>query len=282
MLIVGRFVFRILDVGFVHLMRRAVVVGSLFSGIGGLDLGLQLAGFTIACQVENDPWCQRVLAKHWPEVKRFGDVRTVTGDDIGCVDMLAGGFPCQDVSAAGHGAGLAGTRSGLWFEFVRLIRETRPRWVLVENVAALRSRGLGTVLANLAGLGYDAEWAGLPACAFGASHVRRRMFIVAYTGGERTRNWQTRVYPSQPAEPSATAFARGNDQARSIFTTWGTRRWEVEPDVGRVADGVPTRLDACRYRGLGNAVCPPVACAIGRWILDADRRRGGAHVSVVR
>src|SRR6185436_6276502 len=160
-----------------------MTVGSLFAGIGGFDLGFERAGFEIAWQVEIDPFCRAVLAKHWPDVRRYDDVRTV-GPELARVDVIVGGFPCQDISFAGAGAGLAGARSGLWDEFHRLIRTLRPRWVVVENVAALLQRGIDTVLGALARLGFDAEWSCLSACSLGAPHVRRRVFIVAHTHGE--------------------------------------------------------------------------------------------------
>lgn len=137
--------------------------GSLFAGIGGMDLSLERAGMTCAWQVEIDDYCRRVLARHWPEVPRYEDVRTVGAAELAGADLIAGGFPCQDISYAGRGAGLAGERSGLWVEFARIVRELEPRYVLVENVAALLGRGLDAVLGTLASLGYDAEWHSLPA-----------------------------------------------------------------------------------------------------------------------
>src|SRR6476661_6834913 len=126
--------------------------GSLFAGIGGIDLGLERAGMRCAWQVEIDDYATRVLAKHWPDVTRFRDVRSVGAHNLTPVDLLAGGFPCQDISDAGKRAGIEGARSGLWSEFARLIGELRPRYVLVENVTALLRRGMGTVLGDLAAL----------------------------------------------------------------------------------------------------------------------------------
>lgn len=154
-------------------------IGSLFSGIGGLELGLERAGLgTVAWQCEIDPFCRRVLAKHWPEVTRYEDVRTL-GADAAPVDVICGGFPCQDVSLAGKRAGLAGERSGLWSEFRRIIEEIAPSIVVIENVLGLRTSGLSRVLADLAALGFDAEWSDLAASDIGAPHQRRRLFIVA-------------------------------------------------------------------------------------------------------
>ena len=164
-----------------------LTVGSLFAGIGGFDLGLERAGMRVRWQCEIDPYCQRVLAKHWPHVTRYGDIKTVDWDSVEPVDLLCGGFPCQDISLAGKGAGLAGDRSGLWFEYAKAIAALRPRYVLIENVSALRSRGLDQVLGSLAALGYDAEWHCIPACAVGAPHRRDRVWIIAHSKSDRTQ-----------------------------------------------------------------------------------------------
>ena len=148
--------------------------GSLFSGIGGLDLGLERAGMTCKWQVEIDPYCTKVLEKHWPGVKRYGDIRTVTAAEH--VDLIAGGFPCQDISHMGKRAGLAGHRSGLWSEMLRIVGEIRPDYVLVENVSGLLVRGAWRVLADLAEIGFDAEWDTLRAGDFGAPHERRARY----------------------------------------------------------------------------------------------------------
>jgi DNA (cytosine-5)-methyltransferase 1 len=146
--------------------------GSLFAGIGGMDLGLERAGMVCRWQVEIDDYCRRVLAKHWPDVPKYGDIREVTGGELERVDLICGGFPCQDISNAGKRAGIDGERSGLWSEYIRLVRVLRPRYVLVENVAALLGRGIDRVLGDLAASGYDAEWDCIPAAAVGAPHLR--------------------------------------------------------------------------------------------------------------
>ena len=166
-------------------MTNTLTLGSLFSGIGGLDLGLECAlrdgEFDVSTlwQCEADPWCRGILARHWPHAVRYDDVRAV-GPDAPRVDVLCGGFPCQDVSYAGKGAGLAGARSGLWFEFARVVRDLRPRIVVVENVAALATRGLDAVLGSLSEAGYDAVWLDVRASDVGAPHRRERLFIVAW------------------------------------------------------------------------------------------------------
>jgi DNA (cytosine-5)-methyltransferase 1 len=160
-------------------------VGSLFAGIGGFDLGLTWAGYEIAWQVELDEWCRRVLAKHWPEAERFADIRDCGLHNLSPVDVLCGGFPCQDISVAGRQAGLDGERSGLWWEMWRIIGELRPRYVLVENVPNLLIRGFDRVLGSLADIGYDAEWGVVSAHDVGAPHLRQRLWIVAYPAGAR-------------------------------------------------------------------------------------------------
>jgi DNA (cytosine-5)-methyltransferase 1 len=220
----------------------SMTVGSLFSGIGGLELGFERAGFTVAWQVEIDEYCRKVLAKHWPDVPRYEDIRTVGAHNLAPVDVLVGGFPCQDISNAGKRAGIEGERSGLWREYARLVRELRPRYVVVENVSALLHRGIDTVLGELAESGYDAEWQVLPAAAFGAPHLRERIFIVAYSPSVR-REENAVVFP-QSAKPQMGARA------------WN-RAWVDKPAIERVVNGLPYQLD--RLRALGNAVVPQVA-----------------------
>lgn len=165
---------------------ESLTIGSLFSGIGGLELGLERAGLgPVRWQVEIDPFCRAVLAKHWPHARRFDDVCKVGSEVLEPVDVICGGFPCQDISFAGDGAGLAGARSGLWSEYARIVRELRPCFVVVENVAALLSRGLDQVLGTLASFGYDAEWSVLRASDVGAPHRRERLFIIARLADSR-------------------------------------------------------------------------------------------------
>ena len=164
----------------------------LFSGIGGFSLGLERAGMTTVAFCEIEPFCRAVLAKHWPGVPCYDDIRTLTAERLAAdgisVDVIAGGFPCQDISIAGKGAGLAGERSGLWREYHRIIGEIRPAWCVIENVTALRTRGLDEVLGGIAALGYNAEWHCIPASAIGAPHRRDRVWIIAHprcSGGRR-------------------------------------------------------------------------------------------------
>lgn len=240
--------------------------GSLFAGIGGMDLGLERAGMRCVWQVEIDPYCRRVLAKHWPDVRRHDDVRTFPPGDPAewACDLVCGGFPCQDISSAGKGAGIEGERSGLWSEYVRILCLLRPRFVVVENVPALLFRGMGRVLGNLAALGFDAEWECLPASCFGLHHDRDRVFICAYRPGaipgvfsESRAGWRAQFQSRRLAGSEA-------------VSRWPGQRLEGEPDVAVLVDGIPERLG--RYgagRGYGNAVVPAVAEWIGRRLIAA-------------
>lgn len=234
--------------------------GSLFSGIGGLELGLERAGMEVVWQVEKDDYCRRVLAKHWPDVKRYEDVRDVGAHNLEPVDLIAGGFPCQDLSYMGDGAGIDGERSGLWEEYARIIRELRPGFVLVENVPALFTRGFGRVLGDLADCGYDAEWSVISACSMGAPHLRQRVFIVAYTN--RLNGW-TGVW-NFPAQPDGSL--QSHDGPEGPRASWRTRLANPSALYGG-ADGVPYGMD--RNRALGNAVVPQVAEYIGHRIMKA-------------
>ncbi len=160
--------------------------GSLFAGVGGFDLGFEQAGMRCSWQVEIDKACQSVLKKHWNEVELFDDVRTVGKHNLEPVDVICGGFPCQDVSVAGKRAGLAGERSGLWNEFARIIDELEPRWVVVENVPGLLSshggRDFATIIQWMAKRGYGVAWRVLDSQYFGVPQRRRRVFIVGSFG----------------------------------------------------------------------------------------------------
>ena len=269
----------------------------LFSGIGGFSLGLERAGFETVAFCEIDKKAQQVLRKHWPHVPIFTDVKTLTGETLRehgiSVDVICGGFPCQDISVAGKGAGIEGERSGLWSEFARLIGELRPQYAIVENVSALLNRGLDRVLGDLSEIGYDAEWHCIPASAVGAPHRRDRIWILAYPSIDEGRSLAVgggsldagakggnlrgvsvahrRGQPKPEAEilayprrvPAQIPFER---ELSTIQIADGSGWWETEPDVGRVADGVPGRVD--RLKQLGNAVVPQIPELIGRAILS--------------
>jgi DNA (cytosine-5)-methyltransferase 1 len=273
-----------------------VRVLDLFSGIGGFSLGLERAGMRTVAFCEIEPYCRAVLAKHWPNVPCFPDIRGIDSYELGRlggVDVICGGFPCQDISIAGKGAGLAGERSGLWSEYARLIGLVRPQYVIVENVAALLSRGLDTVLGDLAALGYDTEWHCIPASYVGALHRRDRVWIVAYpdeggalvqrgNGDSHDSQWdqapslQERQDEFSGAERSS---AMGDTDAGRQLQPQGSKQderrwlsdpswWSAEPAVGRMAHGVPNR--AHRLAALGNAVVPQVVEIIGRAIMKEN------------
>jgi len=326
--------------------------GSLFTGIGGIDLGLERAGMECAWQVENDPHCIKILEKHWPNTRRYEDVKQIHGlvahpnskrsqpstrktvsggqdttashpqpgsgsgagqavctagagaecpDCLPPVDLLAGGFPCQPHSVAGKRRG-AEDDHNLWPEYLRLIRETRPRYIIAENVPGIVSTYIDTVLSDLEGEGYACWTFNLPACAFDAPHRRERIFIVAHAeGGDGGRRIRGLVQPDgrllRPQEQhqdetgqpccggedvaNAEGFGverhgaggeqepRAHGQTRLPVRESKRRKsthWTTEPDVGRVAHGVPKRIH--RLRGLGNAVVPQVAEWIGERIME--------------
>jgi site-specific DNA-cytosine methylase len=158
-----------------------LTLGSLFAGIGGFELGFERAEIRTVWQVEIDEWCQKILAKHFPEAQRFGDIRSVGAHCLAPVDIISAGFPCSDISPAGRRRGIAeGTQSGLWKEAIRVVRELGPRYVVVENVAVIARRGLALVLGDLYKAGFDAEWTVISARDFGLPHLRQRLFVVAY------------------------------------------------------------------------------------------------------
>jgi DNA (cytosine-5)-methyltransferase 1 len=316
-----------------------ITVGSLFSGIGGLDLGLERAGMVVKWQSEIDPYACKVLNKHWPDVPNLGDIKTINWKETEKVDVICGGYPCQPFSQAGRRRGKEDKRH-LWPWVRDAISELRPRYAILENVRGHLSMGGLSVVSELTAIGYDCEWRIISAASLGANHKRDRIFIVAYAdgdnstdGGQRTviqsensswgndrgrgntwqiglggsgevtngladadnsgeraprrrdyREWseveQGRQNEPQPelgrqrktlADADFRRLKECNTQQRrfSIFNEDSPRKffshWEIEPDVGRVADGVPYRVD--RLKGLGNAVVPQVAEIVGRLIV---------------
>ncbi len=249
----------------------------LFSGIGGFSLGLErTGGFETVAFCEIEPFPRKVLAKHWPGVPCYDDVRTLTAERLAAdgiaVDVICGGFPCQDLSIAqgSSRAGLDGARSGLWSEYARLIGELRPQFVFVENVTGLLSLGLGRVLGELAELGYDAEWECIPAGAVGAPHIRNRLWLVGYPNNQGEPAFP--VYDEAPGLPRLAADATRLGNGLSALKVSAGRHlaldgdwWNAEPALCRVADGVPDR--AHRLKALGNAVVPQIPELIGRAIL---------------
>lgn len=243
--------------------RVKPTLGSLFAGIGGMDLGLERAGFEVRWQVEIDPFCRQVLAKHWPNVARYEDVRDVGAHNLEPVDLIAGGFPCQPISHNGHGL-VQDDERWLWPEFARIVRELRPRFLLVENVPAITGRGLSDVLGDLATLRYDAEWTCIRAADAGAPHRRERLFVVAYP--ERFgRQAGARVLGSIPPQDIRQPSAWSGVPDRNAD---GRVRLMPHPSMVGVDDGFPTELDLAGLRALGNAVVPQVAEYLGRSLLS--------------
>lgn len=220
--------------------------GSLFTGIGGFDLGLERAGMACSWQVEIEPFCLDRLSKHWPTVPKFTDVRGVGVSNLSQVDLICGGFPCQDISNAGRRKGLDGEKSGLWREFQRIVVELKPRWVVIENSAHGRKHWLCAVRRDLRDAGYQTLPVEISAAQVGANHERRRCFVLAHAGCGR-------------CALEAEALQAGGASPES------DRWWAAEPGVRRVDDGVPHRVD--RLRALGNAVVPQEAEWLGHLIM---------------
>ena len=279
----------------------------LFSGIGGFSLGLERAGFETVAFCEIDETCRRVLKKHWPKVDIFEDVKELCQFDFapGEIEVICGGFPCQDISVAGKGKGLKGERSGLWFEYKRPIEELKPKYVIIENVANLRSKGLVTVLQDLWSLGYDSEWHIISACGIGSVHRRERIWIVAYPNGDKLRGgteWEPlgreflqtkreavlRNYgPERPLTYADDLRLGGSLTSKEEKQKWRTEtaaRFRplfeqiatIEPAICRDNDGLQKRLDKPRrqrIKQLGNAVLPQIPQIIGEEIMKYEERR---------
>ena len=258
----------------------------LFSGIGGFSLGLERAGMRTVAFCEIEPRCRQWLAVKWPGVPIFDDVRELTAEQVGPVDVICGGFPCQDISTARHAAapGLAGERSGLWSEMLRLVRECRPSWVLVENVARLRTLGADQVLSDLEQEGYIGRPSVVRASDLGADHSRARAWIVANASSFNLREqsrWRGGPCGADQAEPSGDDVVAYSDREPAVpvnaevarsssFHEAGGSLWERQ--VGPIqshalADGLPDDLDVW-IAALGNSVVPQIPELIGRWIMS--------------
>lgn len=272
----------------------------LFSGIGGFSLGLERAGMETVAFCENEPFCQKVLAKHWPEVPIHNDIRELDGEQYnGKIDIITGGYPCQPFSVAGKREGHKDDRH-LWPEMLRIIKQARPTWVIAENVAGHVTMGLDQVLSDLEIEGYSTTTLNIPACAVDADHKRARIWIIAYANSDKLRE-QSRGRNGQNGKGEALAFIDGKTQPMANTegqqsTPSDNRReqgspskqregesrgsdrgrvrginWPIEPGVGRVADGVPRRMD--RLRSIGNAVVPQIPEVIGRAILEYENKK---------
>jgi DNA (cytosine-5)-methyltransferase 1 len=244
---------------------------SLFSGIGGLDLGLDRAGMTCVGQVEIDPYCRAVLDHHWPEAPKHDDVRSApdwwSGRPRPAVQLVAGGYPCQPFSKGGRRRGTADERWG-WPWFRAVVRAVRPEYVLVENVAALLddADAFGWMLGDLAEDGFDAEWTVLSACVVGAPHVRERLFLVAYPAGGDGPAW---------LGPGHGGSLESLNRRASPWLHPVDGLMAAERGSRRVVDGVPDELESARITALGNAVVPDVAEVLGLLIRE-HAAKGGA------
>jgi len=261
-----------------------------FSGIGGFSLAARwLGGFQTVQFIEWEPYCQQILAQHFPDTPIHGDITTFF-PAAGAADVICGGFPCQDISTAGKQAGIKqGTRSGLFYELMRVVRTVQPRYVVMENVAAILTNGLDTVLGELAKAGFDAEWACIPASAVGACHQRDRWWLVAYSNrwdgqsGQVARSAIHEQAACQGANGDAgsadevggdAANASGARLERSEHSQWRITQqlcpnwggYLSQPVLCRGDDGLSGRVD--RLKALGNAVVPQVAMIPLQRVLD--------------
>ncbi|MBF0342526.1 MAG: DNA cytosine methyltransferase [Magnetococcales bacterium] len=273
-----------------------MTVIDLFSGICGFTLGLEATGgFKTVQFCEINQALHSYIKLHYPGVPLHTDIRSLRLPH-GFADVVVGGFPCQDISSAGFGRGLDGTKSSSWWEMYRIIQEVMPSWAIIENSPCLRSRGLDQILRALAAIGYDAEWHCIPACAVGAHHERDRIFIIAYPDRARreredvSRRAAWRDHARPPGSPSPLTDALRNRLAYRISPEFGAGTdsegaafqaapghhlswWPAQPDVVPMVHGVPRRLAGWRKQAvmaLGNAVMPQVVRLIGEAILEAD------------
>ena len=255
-----------------------------FSGIGGFSYAAEriVGGFKTVAFVEREPFCQQVLQQHWPTVPIYDDITTFNPEPYSA-DVVCGGFPCQDISLAGKQAGIKeGTRSGLFYELMRVIRLVGPQYVILENVAAITSNGLDIVLGTLAEAGFDAEWACIPASAVGACHRRDRWWLVAYTDNTRmeaarSKQQSARLEQHRELDAANTSSKRLEGQehpkwsvTQQLCPNWGG--YISKPVLRRGNDGLSNRVD--RLKALGNAVVPQVAAialARVRELADAQR-----------
>jgi len=273
----------------------------LFSGIGGFSLGLERAGMSTVAMCEKDPYCRKILAKHWPDLTIHEDIRNLDGKRYAeSIDLVCGGFPCQPFSVAGKRKGTNDDRH-LWPEMLRVIKESRPRWVIGENVFGFVNMALDDVQSDLEREHYEVRKFVLPAVAVDAKHRRDRIILIAYSNSpavwDRTERQEIGRDHLQAGRQTitpndGTAQSLANTQSERVQGLWSGREqephaherqelpmcesqrprptyWETEPCVGRVADGVPNRVD--RIRGLGNAVVPQLIQAIGELVIKADR-----------
>ena len=246
---------------------------SLFSGIGGIDLAAEWAGFTTILFVEKDPLCQKVLQKHWPGVPIIGDVKDVKGNETeGAITLITGGFPCQPFSTAGERKGQADDRF-LWPEMFRVISEVRPHWIVAENVTGILSMGGIDVLSNLESCGYETTSFLIPACSLGARHKRNRVFFVAHNNSQRGARTKG---VSQGGGNLGNSRDTNHNHNEGRIQTKGEaeiqNRFDCEPRVGRMVPRSANGVD--RLRSLGNAVVPQQVYPILKAIADIENYEG--------
>lgn len=231
-------------------------IGSLFSGIGGFELGLErgIPNSKTIWQVEENKFCQSILKKHWPKAKIYDDVRNITKDNVEPVDILCGGFPCQNISRCADMKGVKGEKSGLWWEMWRIISELRPKIIVLENVSTILQVGGREVLGSLAALGYNAEWGIVPASSVGANHRRKRWWGIGYASNTNTGPKKRQIQ------------TRGEEFKNGTFgTPWNHwRSSTIEPPFCGMDDGIPQRV--ARLKALGNAIVPQCSQWIGEQI----------------
>ena len=262
--------------------------GSLFSGIGGMELGLEWAGFKTLWQVEQDPFCNKILEKRWPNVRRFPDVRTAGKHDLAPVNLISGGFPCQDISvgAAHKERGLHGERSGLWFEYKRIVNEMLPTWVLIENVPNLKAHGADQALSDMEQAGYTCWTSVVGADAFGAPFQRKRVFILCRRdangycdlGDDLGGGWEI----SPVAERSLAQACQDWDHWKHELGAGdaGAGGDAAEPPAAAYAAGlrevygVPDWMD--RLRALGNSCIPAIPALIGSFVINYEKKMASA------
>jgi DNA (cytosine-5)-methyltransferase 1 len=253
----------------------SLTIGSVFSGIDGLALGLIRAGWgPVLWQVEIDPFCQQVLQHRFPGSRKYGDIREVQKGTLEKVDVFCGGFPCQDVSSAGKREGLSGPKSGLWTEFRRIIEENQPEWVVIENVASGHRRWLPRVRFDLELLDYSSCAYSLSAAEVGAPHLRRRIFVVANSNSEHFLKQQGGEGGTSREDSLFPGIARENGVAQDserLQALCSSSSWPSPPRFSRVDDGFPYRMD--RNKALGNAVVPQCMEIIGRILMEARQTR---------
>jgi len=259
----------------------------LFAGIGGFSLGLEATGgFETTAFCELDKKAQLVLKKHWPAIPIYEDIKELTYErlkaDGNVPSVITGGFPCQDISRTGKRQGILADRSGLWSEMFRLIRDVRPTWAVIENVSTLRSKGLTLVLQNLSEIGYVGQFHCIPASAVGGHQQRDRIWVVAHPTGECSQpliretlsRWKdSEASDTEPCCGSTrgdTLLSEVSDEERphDILGIFHQDFWAVEPNVGRMAHGIPKRVD--RLKQLGNSVVPQIPYLLGCAILSTE------------